>query len=84
MTKFEHVGVEQQNNAAGKSDAKRRFAISCQICCARNIRLDCDHCAIRESHLSLMAYYAEQERGDFQCEIQYNGKGRWKLTASAI
>lgn len=84
MNKFEHIGAENQTYANGPKDAERKFLRSCDICCSRGIRSDCDSCPIAEAHRSIMAYYADQKREAFQCDIQYNGKGRWRMTATII
>lgn len=44
MTKFEQVGINS-------------FNISCNICCCKGMRIDCDRCAISEAHSLVMACF---------------------------
>lgn len=46
MTFFESKGVEFQMSANTIEQADRMFNYSCQICCNRGLRIDCDRCAI--------------------------------------
>lgn len=62
MTKFEHIGIEFQYDAACAADARKSFGYSCNICCARGIRIECDRCAIRATHEMTMAYFASSEK----------------------
>lgn len=50
MTKFERIGVNYQNEAESKKQAQKSFAYSCNCCCAKGIRIDCDKCAIAQAH----------------------------------
>ena len=57
MTKFESIGVSRQNAASSKQMAIVEFQNSCRICCNRGIRIDCDRCAIANTHsLNLAAF----------------------------
>ena len=77
MTKFEQRGVDSQLSSLGINDSRRRFSISCDICCRRNLPLNCDACAIRQCHLTLMSAFADEMRR------QKNGNtGTWKLRVS--
>ena len=57
MTKFEQVGINFQYDASTKEQAIRSFNISCNICCCKGMRIDCDHCAIAEAHSLIMASF---------------------------
>lgn len=57
MIKFEQIGVELQNDAVNKYDARKKFEHSCNVCCTRGIRLDCDRCAIAATHKATVAAF---------------------------
>lgn len=57
MTKFEQVGINFQYDASTKEQAIKSFNISCNICCCKGMRIDCDRCAIAETHSLIMAYF---------------------------
>lgn len=46
MTKFEQVGINYQYDALTKEAAIKAFKHSCNCCCNKGMRIDCDHCAI--------------------------------------
>ena len=50
MTKFEQVGVNMQYDSATKEMARKKFSRSCKCCCHKGMRIDCDRCAIAETH----------------------------------
>lgn len=60
MTKFEQIGVNYQYEAESKQQANRSFRYSCDCCCQRGMRIDCDRCAIACAH-SLVIAALEQE-----------------------
>lgn len=62
MTKFEQRGVEFQHEAACKHDAEKSFRYSCDVCCSRGMRIECDRCAIRATHEMTVAYFASEEQ----------------------
>ena len=62
MRKFEQVGVNFQYNATNKAEARKAFSYSCNCCCNKGMRIDCDHCAISHVHSMVMAYFDEKER----------------------
>ena len=57
MTKFEQVGINFQYDANTKEQAIKSFNISCNICCCKGMRIDCDRCAIAEAHSLIMASF---------------------------
>ena len=57
MCKFETIGAEKQYESASKYEANRNFKISCDICCHRGMKLDCDHCAIAVAHSLVIATF---------------------------
>ena len=61
MNKFEQVGVNYQYSAATKKEAQRAFAHSCNCCCNKGMRLDCDNCAISHVHSMVVAYFDDKE-----------------------
>lgn len=57
MTKFEQVGVNYQNDAESKEQANCSFRYSCECCCTRGLRIECDRCAIAVAHnLTIAAF----------------------------
>lgn len=61
MTKFEQIGINHQYAASTKEEAKRAFSHSCNCCCNKGIRLDCDRCAISHVHSLVVAYFDDKE-----------------------
>ena len=63
MTKFEQIGVTRQYEAATKSEAIKSFAHSCDVCCNKGMRLDCDKCAIAYTNKLVVACFNDMEKG---------------------
>lgn len=61
MTKFEQVGINYQHDAQTKEQARRSFNHSCNCCCNRGMRIDCDHCAIAVVHSHVIAILDSKE-----------------------
>lgn len=57
MHKFEQIGINFQYDASTKEQAIRSFKISCNICCRKGMRIDCDRCAIAEAHSLIMTCF---------------------------
>ena len=55
MNKFEQKGIQFQQSSTTKEEALRNFAYSCDVCCSRGIRLDCERCGIAVCHKLTMA-----------------------------
>lgn len=62
MTHFEQVGVNYQHDANTKEQALKSFEYSCNCCCTKGKRIDCDRCAIAVTHNHIMAHFADQEK----------------------
>ena len=62
MTKFEQVGVNFQYDATSIEQANRSFAYSCNCCCHKGMRIDCDKCAIAHTHNLVVACFADKEK----------------------
>lgn len=60
MTKFEQVGVNYQYNADSIKQATRSFEYSCNCCCHKGMRIDCDKCAIAHTHNLVVAYFNDK------------------------
>ena len=60
MTKFEQIGVNRQFDAVNTEDANKAFARSCEVCCNRGIKLDCDKCCIAYTHKLICAYFCDR------------------------
>lgn len=61
MTRFEQIGVERQRSCDSKAEAIRVFEKSCDICCGKGMRIECDRCSISYAHSLVVAYFDEQE-----------------------
>lgn len=61
MTKFEQLGVNYQYEAETKEQARRSFNYSCNCCCNRGMRIECDRCAIAVAHNHVVAALDSQE-----------------------
>lgn len=62
MTKFEQIGVNNLMSTTNKFDLQKGFNWSCNCCCTKGLRINCDRCAIAYNYKLLMAYYADKER----------------------
>lgn len=62
MTKFEQVGVNYQYDAESKHQAQKSFTYSCNCCCAKGMRIDCDKCAIAQAHYLAIACFDSIEK----------------------
>lgn len=67
MIKFERVGVNFQYDATSIEQANKSFKYSCECCCHKGIRLDCDRCAIAHAHSLVVAYFADKTEGENKC-----------------
>ena len=63
MTKFEQVGVNYQYNANSIEHANKSFEYSCNCCCHKGMRIDCDRCAIAHAHNLVVAYFNDNQKG---------------------
>lgn len=61
MTKFEQRGINFQYDATAKEQAQKYFQYSCDCCCNKGMRIDCDHCAISYTHKMVVAYFETKE-----------------------
>lgn len=62
MTKFETIGVSYQYEAANSYQATKSFQHSCNCCCAKGMKIECDSCAIAHAHSLVMAYFDDKEK----------------------
>ncbi len=63
MTKFEQIGVNYQYDADNIDEANKSFLHSCNCCCNKGMRLDCDKCAIAHTHSLVIAYFDNEKKG---------------------
>ena len=61
MTKFEQIGINFQNHATTKECAIKAFEQSCNMCCLRGIRIECDRCSIAVVHKMTLAALEERK-----------------------
>lgn len=57
MSRFEEVGMNLQIQSDSKSQAERRFEYSCELCCKRGLRIDCDRCGINVIHQRMVKFF---------------------------
>ena len=62
MTKFEQRGIQFQYDASNKEQAQKSFVYSCDCCCTKGMRIECDHCAINCTHQMIIAYFDDKMR----------------------
>lgn len=62
MTKVEQVGINYQHEATTKEDANRSFKYSCDCCCNRGMRIECDRCAIATVHSLVIAAFDSKKK----------------------
>lgn len=75
MTKFETIGVQAQLDAESTQDALRHFKWSCNCCCYRGMKLDCDRCAIAYTHREMLAILGNPAKTDKIGENDLTGGG---------
>lgn len=56
MTKFEQIGVNRQYDSTNKS-----FNHSCNCCCNKGMRIECDKCSIAYVHNLIIAYFDDNK-----------------------
>lgn len=62
MTKFEQIGINYQYDAGSKQEARKSFARSCHACCNRGLHLECDKCAIAQTHTIVISIFDDMEK----------------------
>lgn len=60
MTKFESIGVSMQRRSLSMLDAVRNFNNSCEMCCCRGMKIDCDRCSISAVHREVLVLYSRE------------------------
>ena len=66
MTKFEMIGIQAQQNAVTKEEARRAFKWSCNCCCNRGMRIERDRCQIAMVHEQTIACIDTMEQVDIE------------------
>ena len=61
MTKFETIGINIQMSSHSKDDALQKFNYSCNLCCTKGMRIECERCGIAVVHSQIMAIYDDKE-----------------------
>ena len=62
MTKFEQIGVNYQYDAKTMEQAHKSFMYSCNCCCNKGMRIDCDRCAIAQANALVMACFNDKRK----------------------
>ncbi len=57
MTKFEMNGIYLQNLSRDKKEANKNFHASCNICCNRGLRIDCERCGVAIANSATIAAF---------------------------
>lgn len=69
MTKFEMIGIQAQQEAVTKEEARRAFKWSCKCCCNRGMKIECDRCQISMVHDQTIACIDTMEQVEVEiCE----------------
>ena len=55
MTGFEQKGCDLQMDSDTIPQSIQRFRYSCNVCCAKGMRISCDRCAIAYTHENVVA-----------------------------
>ena len=61
MTYFESKGVEIQGNCLNEFQARKQFERSCECCCMRGLRINCDSCAVKAAHEQVLDAFASSK-----------------------
>lgn len=61
MTYFEAKGIEIQGNSLNEFQARKQFENSCERCCMRGLRIDCDACGIKAAHERVIEAFSERK-----------------------
>lgn len=61
MTKFETIGVNRQYDSTNKYEANKSFNHSCNCCCNKGMRIECDKCSIAYVHNLIIAYFDDNK-----------------------
>ena len=69
MTRFEEVGTDIQYSAHSKDQAVKCFKRSCELCCTKGIRIDCDRCAIASTHNSVVEAFESKVKAPLIAEV---------------
>lgn len=62
MTKFEQIGVNFQYDAQTQNQANKSFMYSCNCCCHKGVRIDCDKCAIAQANALVNACFNDKRK----------------------
>lgn len=61
MTKFETIGINRQYDSTSKYEANKSFNHSCNCCCNKGMRIECDKCSIAYVHNLIIAYFDDNK-----------------------
>lgn len=61
MTKFEQIGVNRQYESETVNQANRAFKHSCDVCCNKGIKIDCERCSIEFVHSLVVACFNDRK-----------------------
>lgn len=50
MTRFEEIGRDKITLSVTMEQCDRNFKKSCELCCTRGMRLECERCAINDAY----------------------------------
>lgn len=76
MTPFEQIGVNYQLQATTPQQAQNSFRYSCESCVSkiRCLYKTCNSCAIRQTHMQIMAIFAEEKEANNENLLLSSGK----------
>lgn len=61
VTKFEQIGINYQYDANNIYEANKAFKRSCDCCCNKGIKINCDKCNIAFVHSLVVAYFDDKK-----------------------
>lgn len=69
MTRFEEIGVDIQYSSYNKKQAERSFVKSCEMCCTKGIRIDCEKCAIACAHKAVIEAFDSKVKSSMIAKV---------------
>lgn len=61
MTRFEEVGINLMMSCNSVGEVTASYNRSCDLCCLRGRRCECDHCIIAVAHEKLVNMLTKKE-----------------------
>lgn len=62
MTKFENNGINRLLYCCNQQELQQTFEVSCQICGSKNVRVECNRCAIKACYMNMTGVFADRNK----------------------